>query len=157
MVGSVSLRSPAMNVHAAIWDYPPAKSALETLVLAPSLERRRLQCYLAQISVDIVALLSGFVIASFLYAGFAGVSADLLTPGLFLPIFLTIAFYNGTYSVDSLGNVALGIGRSFVALILAALLISLFAFLNRSDAQFSRVGFLQAVRLLRPCWPGVGY
>lgn len=98
-----------MNVHAAVRDYPPAERSAEGLVLAPSLERRRLQCYLAQIGVDIVALLSGFAIASYLYTGLAGVSADLVIAQLILPIFLTIAFYNATYSIDSIGNVVVGI------------------------------------------------
>ncbi len=136
-----------MNVHAAVRDYPPAERASEALVLAPSLERRRLQCYLAQIGVDVVALLSGFAIASFLYVGYAGGSTDLLTPQLLLPIFLMIGFYNGTYSVDSIGNVMVGIGRSLVALIYAALLIALFAFLTKSGAQFSRVGFFSGTAL----------
>jgi hypothetical protein len=136
-----------LNVHAAVRDYAPAEQTLESLVLAPSLERRRLQCYAAQISVDIVALLSGFAIANLLYAGFAGVSADLLTAQLVLLIFLTIAFYNGSYSVDSIGSVLLGIGRSLVALILAALLVALIIFLSKSAAQFSRVGFFAGTAL----------
>ena len=130
-----------MNVHAAVSDSPLARQDAQSMILAPSLERRRLQCYLAQIAVDIVGLLSGFAIASFLYTGFAGVSADLVIAQLILPIFLTIAFYNGTYSIDSIGHVVLGIGRSFVALILSALFVALIAFVTKSGAEFSRVGF----------------
>ncbi len=136
-----------MNVHAAVSDSPLARQDAQSMILAPSLERRRLQCYLAQIAVDIVGLLSGFAIASFLYTGFAGVSADLVIAQLILPIFLTIAFYNGTYSIDSIGHVLLGIGRSFVALILSALFVALIAFVTKSGAEFSRVGFFSGTAL----------
>ena len=136
-----------MNVHAAVRDNPPAERATDKLVLAPSLERRRLQCYLAQIGVDIVALLSGFAIASYLYTGRPGVSADLVTAQLILPIFLTIAFYNGTYSINSIGNVVVGVIRSFVALILSALFVALIAFVTKSGGEFSRVGFFSGTAL----------
>lgn len=136
-----------MNVHATVRDAPPESSSSASLVLAPSLERRRLQCYLAQISVDIVALLTGFVVASFLYTGFASISADLLTAQLILPIFLTIALYNGSYSIDAIGNVVLGMGRSFVALILSALFVALIAFVTKSGEEFSRFGFFAGTAL----------
>jgi exopolysaccharide biosynthesis polyprenyl glycosylphosphotransferase len=136
-----------MNVHAAVRDSQPFHTDEHSLLLAPSLERRRLQCYLAQIVVDIVALLSGFAIASFLYSGYAGVSADLVTAQLIVPIFLTIALYNGSYSIDSIGNVVLGIGRSLVSLILSALLIALIAFVTKSGEEFSRVGFFSGTAL----------
>ncbi len=136
-----------MNIHAAVGDTEPAARASQSLVLAPSLERRRLQCYLAQIVVDIVALLSGFAIASFLYTGFSRVSADVATAQLIVPIFLTIALYNGSYSIDSIGNVVLGVGRSFVALILSALFVALIAFVTKSGGEFSRVGFFAGTAL----------
>lgn len=137
-----------MNVHAAANDSLPAEQASRSLVLAPALERRRLQCYLAQTVVDIAALLAGFAIASFLYTGRAGISADLVIAQLVLPIFLTIAFYNGTYSIDSIGNAALGAGRSLVALILSALFVALIAFVTKSGAEFSRVGFFSGATLV---------
>jgi len=129
-----------MNVHAEVRDE-------QSLVLAPSLERRRLQCYLALIIADSIALLAGFVIASFLYTGYSGVSADLVTAQLILPIFLTIAFYNGSYSIDSLGSVVLGFDRAFFALTLSALFVALIAFVTKSGGEFSRVGFFAGTAL----------
>ena len=131
-----------MNAHAAISDPQPAGSATGSLVLAPSLERRRLQCYIALICVDIVTLLAGFAVASFLYTGSASVAQDLVLAQLIVPIFLTIALYNGTYSIDSLANVGIALGRATVALTLSALFVALIAFVTKSGDQFSRFGFL---------------
>jgi len=136
-----------MNAHAAVNDAQPTGSATGAQILAPSLERRRLQCYLAQICADILTLLAGFAIASFIYTGSASVSQDLILAQLIVPIFLTIALYNGTYSIDSLGNVATGVGRAIVALILSGLLVALVAFVTKSSAQFSRLGFLSGAML----------
>jgi len=136
-----------MNVHATVPGALAEGGASQSLLLAPSLERRRLQCYLAQIVVDIGALLLGFVTASFLYSGSANVSADLVIAQLILPIFLNIALYNGSYSIDSIGHVMLGIGRSFVALILSALFVALIAFVTKSGEEFSRVGFFSGTAL----------
>lgn len=136
-----------MNVHATVPDSTARADASQSLVLAPPLERRRLQCYLAQIVVDIGALLLGFATASFLYSGSAGVSEDMVMAQLILPIFLTIALYNGSYSIDSIGNVGLGIGRSMVALILSALFVALIAFVTKSGEDFSRVGFFAGAAL----------
>lgn len=136
-----------MNAHAAISDPQPSGSATGSLVLAPSLERRRLQCYLALICVDIVTLLAGFAGASFLYTGSASVAQDLVLAQLIVPIFLTIALYNGTYSIDSLANVGVAVGRSTVALTLSALFVALIAFVTKSGDQFSRFGFLSGTLL----------
>jgi lipopolysaccharide/colanic/teichoic acid biosynthesis glycosyltransferase len=130
-----------MNAHAAIEDAQATSPVSHSLLLAPSLERRRLQCYLAQICVDVAMLLGGFAMASFLYTGSEGVAQDLVTGQLVLPIFLTIALYNSTYSIDSLSAALIGISRALVALVLSAMFVALIAFVTKSGSQFSRVGF----------------
>ena len=112
-----------MNAHAAISETHDVGTASGSLVLAPSLERRRLQCYLAQICVDAVVVLAGFAIASFLYTGGAYLAQDLVSAQIILPIYLTIALYNGTYSISTLGNVTQAIGRSLIAVLISALFV----------------------------------
>ncbi len=136
-----------MNAHAAIEELPGALAVSASPVLAPSLERRRLQCYLAQLCVDNIALLSGFALASFLYTGITSVAADLVLAQLILPVFMTIALYNASYSIDSLANVWRGIGRVLIALALSALFVALIAFVTKSGEQFSRAGFLAGTLL----------
>jgi polysaccharide biosynthesis protein PslA len=131
-----------MNAHAAVRDVELAMPAPQALIQAPSLERRRLQCHLAQLCADLVVLLTGFALASFLYTGIDQIAQDIVLGQLVLPIYLTIALYNGTYSIGSLGSVLIGIGRALVALILSAMFVALIAFITKSGADFSRVSFL---------------
>ncbi len=74
------------------------------MLLAPPLERRRLQCYLAMILGDMVALLAGFGIVGYLYVGNSGGIDAIVRSQIAIPIFLTIALYNGSYSMASLVN-----------------------------------------------------
>jgi hypothetical protein len=61
----------------------------------PDLEQRRLQAYLAIMCGDIAMLIAAFTAAGYAYLGPAGVSAGLLLAQLVLPVFLTVALYNG--------------------------------------------------------------
>ena len=110
--------------------------------LAPSLERKRLQVYLAQIIIDGVLLLGCFAVATEAYFGEATQRGQPMLAGqLMLPIFLTIALYNGTYSLASLSDWRIGSRRALVSLVLAAVLLNFFAFFAKSNAVFSRVVF----------------
>lgn len=106
--------------------------------LMPSLAGRRLQCYLALLVADGLALFAGMASAGLLHADLlsadlnAGLQADLhriegnlgqslLLAHVTLPLFLTIALYNGSYSIRSLERPALGAARAVVALLVAGM------------------------------------
>jgi polysaccharide biosynthesis protein PslA len=131
-----------MNAHSAVRDGEASEPTAHTLIQAPSLERRRLQCHLAQVCVDVAILLFGFTLAGYLYTGSERMVQDFVMGQLVLPIFLTIALYNGTYSIDSLGDTLTGSGRALAALALSALFVAFIAFMAKSGAEFSRVGFM---------------
>lgn len=76
--------------------------------LMPSLERRRLQCYLGLLVADMVALFSGMALAGYLYEGTFGLGHGLLVAQLVLPVFLTVAIYIGAYSTATLERASRG-------------------------------------------------
>lgn len=109
--------------------------------LAPALERRRLQCYLALMAGDLLAIYAGFVLAGYLYLGPSGVAGALLLADLLLPIFLTVSLYNGAYSMGVLIRAMDGIIRLLIALAVSAATLVFFVFYAKASAQFSRVVF----------------
>jgi lipopolysaccharide/colanic/teichoic acid biosynthesis glycosyltransferase len=60
---------------------------------------------------------------------------------LIFPIFLTIAFYNGAYSIDALRSGWSGIMRAELAFVIAVAVVVFVQFLTSSSADFSRVTF----------------
>lgn len=112
------------------------------LLLAPSLERRRLQCYLALLIVDCVALLTGFGLFGYLYLGDSGLHGALVQSQMLLPLFLTVALYNGAYSISSLDRATLGVGRALIALGISASAVVFIAFLAKSSTDYSRMFFV---------------
>jgi lipopolysaccharide/colanic/teichoic acid biosynthesis glycosyltransferase len=112
----------------------------DELLLAPSLEPRRLECYLGLMITDMAAVLLGFTLAGSLFRGRADLSAaSLLAPAL-LPIFLTIGLFNSCYSLESLSKPSLGIVRAQVALLTATTVVFMLFYLN-SRLAFSRTDF----------------
>ncbi len=109
--------------------------------LMPSLKRRRLQCYLAMMIGDIMAILVAFTATGYLYQGSNGFAASLLLAQMCLPLYLTIALYNGAYSLDTLRKVGLSILRSILALLISAAVVVFVAFYTKSSQDFSRVSF----------------
>jgi len=136
-----------VNAHVAVSPPIPTWQASDKLLIAPSLERRRLQCYLAQIVADLAVLMTGFLILGFLYLGPDGMTDALISGQVIAPLFLTIALYNGAYSIDSLRDAGSGIVKALLALALSAAAVVLIAFLTKSGAQFSRVAFTAGVGL----------
>lgn len=120
--------------------------------LMPSLERRRLQCYLGLLLADIAALFFGMTLAGYLYEGAFGLQHGLLVAQLVLPVFLTVAIYNGAYSIATLERASRGAARGVMALVAAVMVVLFIAFYARSNEQFSRVivalGFLLCVATL---------
>lgn len=117
---------------------------LDSLLLAPSLERRRLQCYLGLIVSDTLALLAGFGLGGYLYLG------DLqgfVTGQLVLPIFLTICLYNGAYSIRALREPWVGIVKAMISLTIAFAGVVFIAFYLKTSAEVSRVGFTLGIIL----------
>lgn len=96
--------------------------------VARSLERRRLQCYLALLLGDIVAIYAGFLIPGSLYLGETGPGQASRISDLILPLFLTVALYNGSYSHEALQQSRIGAMRAVHALAIAAALTIFIAF-----------------------------
>ncbi|MGE3689796.1 MAG: sugar transferase [Novosphingobium sp.] len=126
---------------------------LPPLPIAPALERRRLQCYLALMAGDIVAIFAGFALAGYLYLGPSGAASALVQAQLLLPIFLTVSLYNGAYSMGVLMQALEGIWRFLTALAVSAAILVFVAFFAKSSAEFSRVVFtagLMMVAIIAP-------
>lgn len=112
---------------------------------ADSLERRRLQCYLALILTDLAALFTGFLVAGYLYLGLQGVAQAGVLAQLLLPVFLTVALYNGSYSLSALKHARDGGMRALVALGISAAAVVFIAFYTKSSQDFSRLIFTAGV------------
>lgn len=113
-----------------------AESAIPS---ALPLQRRRLQCYLALLIADLTAIFAAFALAGWLYLGSTGVSQSMRIGQLILPLFLTIALYNGAYSLRSLEDARSGTLDALAALAIAAATMVFIAFYTRSSTSFSRV------------------
>ncbi len=115
--------------------------------LAPSLERRRLQCYLALMLADIIALFVGFAISGQAYQGDQGLWSAVVLAQLLLPIYLTIALYNATYSIDALLSAQRSALRATIALLISSAAVVFISFYTKSTQDFSRVTFTMGVIL----------
>ncbi len=107
----------------------------------PSRERRRLRAYLALVLGDAAVLHLGFILAGLVYEGIWMEWRALMQAQLLLPIYFTIALYNGTYSMRVLTDWRFGVGKAFVALAISAALLNFVAFYTKSNATFSRASF----------------
>jgi lipopolysaccharide/colanic/teichoic acid biosynthesis glycosyltransferase len=111
------------------------------------LERRRLQCYLALLLGDIAMLVSAFVFGGWIYQGSVGVESGLILVQLVIPVFLTGALYNNSYSLRSLEKVSYGAVRALIALAISSAVVIFIAFYTKSSQDFSRIGFTLGVAL----------
>ncbi len=128
---------PSLAAAASAPAHPPAVS----------LERRRLQCYLALVLADISALFAGFGTSGYLYLGLQGLEQAGLLAQLLLPVFMTVALYNGSYSLRALERAASGAWRALAALGISAGVVVFIAFYTKSSAKFSRLLFTAGVIL----------
>jgi polysaccharide biosynthesis protein PslA len=108
--------------------------------LAPSLERRRLKLYLVQLLGDAAMLLLGFALAGWLYLGNPMATPVWNAAEIILPLFLTVALLNRSYSVEALVKLDFALQRVIAALTVALALLVLLLFLARSSLFFSRFG-----------------
>ncbi len=121
---------------------------------AQPLHQRRLQAYLALMTGDIVAIFAAFCLSGFLYLTTPGLAQAALLAQLLLPVFLTVALYNGAYSHATLQSSQTGMLRAMSALGISAGAVVFIAYYTKSSAAFSRVTFtagtmMSAVLL---CW-----
>lgn len=107
--------------------------------LAMSLERRRLQLYLVLLVSDAAVLLASFALVATIYEPYRPLHLAMLPGYLLLPLFQTIAAYNGTYSRDGLIRWRMSAARGIMALLVSTLLLSFLTFLMKTSAELSRV------------------
>jgi exopolysaccharide biosynthesis polyprenyl glycosylphosphotransferase len=107
--------------------------------IAPSLERRRLRTFVVMMIVDAVLLHLAFALAGLLYEGTWWGPRNMLAVQTLLPVFFTIALYNGSYGGQSLGNWIFASKRLLMALLVSTALVNFLAFYTKSNAEFSRV------------------
>lgn len=110
----------------------------DRLPVTPSLERRRLQSYLALMIGDIAAIVLGFSGFGVVYLGTGNWEVALRGAQLVVPLFLTIGLFNGTYSIESLQSTTRSVLRSALALVVSAIAIIFIAFMTRSTSDLSR-------------------
>ena len=121
------------------WQPTPATEAVADSTLLRPLGRRRLQCYLGLMLADIAALGAGFALTGWLYLGPSGLRAAGDLVWLLLPVFLTVALYNGAYSLAALQRSLTGSLRALAALGISTGVLIFFAFYAKASAEFSRV------------------
>ena len=105
----------------------------------PSLERRRLRAYAAMMLVDALLLNACFALAALAYERIWWEPRAMLAAQTLLPLYLTLALYNGTYSARTLDDWTLGLRKTLTALAVSAALVNFIAFYTKSNAEFSRV------------------
>jgi len=114
--------------------------------LARSLERRRLQAYLALVIGDAAILLTVFYTVSAAYLGtltdMGRLESGMLSAYVILPLYLTVALYSGTYSRRSLTDWQMSAMKAVAALAISAALLNLFAFFIKINADLSRFIFV---------------
>ena len=146
------------------------QAQLEAPPAAHSLERRRLRFYAAMMLGDALAILVCFGLAGLLYEGAWWNTRASLQGQLLLPLYLTIALYNRTYSAKALPDWWLATRKTWGALIVAAVLLNFVAFYTKSSAEFSRGSFTfglafafaalglarwYSTRLVKRVWDGI--
>ena len=141
------MNAPLAKVGGSLRKRAKARAKALRMPLLPSLERRRLQCYLAMMLGDIAALFLGFATSTLLYLGADGLPDQLVLAQLLLPVFLTVAIYHGAYSTEALSRLGWSLARGLSALLLSAAIVTFITFYTKSSAQFSRVGFTLGVAL----------
>jgi hypothetical protein len=132
------MNAPVARVAGSLRKRAKARAKALRMPLMPSLERRRLQCYLAFMIADVAALFTGFALSGVVRGGLAG-WGELLLAQLLLPVYFVVAMYNGAYSADALSSREVSVARSMLGLMLAAI-VTFITFYTKSSEHFSRIG-----------------
>ncbi|GGY89664.1 hypothetical protein GCM10011614_00160 [Novosphingobium colocasiae] len=103
---------------------------------------------------DVVAILCAFGLTGYLEFGRPGMAESLIQAQVILPLFITIALYNGSYSMDTLRYHWRGLFKAQVALLLAMVTVVFVHFLAKTSSDFSRFAFLSgcALALMTVAW-----
>ncbi len=141
-------RGEADVLHSLAVDQPPVPRRLPAAPrngLAGSLERKRLKYYLLMILADASLLMASFLVATFAYYGgqasYLQMQSGLILASLLLSLFMTIALYNGSYSMEALTKPNYSTLRIVTALLISAALLNFLAFFAKTNADFSRLIF----------------
>lgn len=113
-----------------------------TLPLAPRLEQRRLQFYLALLLLDGFAVIGGLCTASWLYLGNFADESSLLHGQVLVPIYWTVALSIQVYSLEALRNLQFARTRAALSLFGAESALLFVGFATKSTDNFSRVSGL---------------
>jgi exopolysaccharide biosynthesis polyprenyl glycosylphosphotransferase len=89
--------------------------------------------------VDAVVLHLAFALASLVYEGTWWGPRNILAAQTMLPLFFTIALYNGSYGGKALGDWIFASKQALTAIVISAALLNFVAFYTKSNAEFSRV------------------
>lgn len=106
--------------------------------LTPSLERRRLRAYILMMLIDGAMFILSFALASLIWEGAWGDPRAMLAAQAMLPIFFTIALYNGTYGARALADWLYSVRKALLSLLISAGLFNVMAFYAKSNEDFSR-------------------
>jgi lipopolysaccharide/colanic/teichoic acid biosynthesis glycosyltransferase len=125
--------------------------AVESKV-APSLERRRLRAYALMLLTDGALFNLGFALAALVWEGRWWEPRTMLAAQAMLPVFFTIALYNGSYGVKALSDWLFAARKAVIALLVSAALINFLGFYTKTNQDFSRasvtLGLLFSAALL---------
>jgi exopolysaccharide biosynthesis polyprenyl glycosylphosphotransferase len=106
--------------------------------IVPSLERRRLRAYVLMLIADGALLQLSFALAGLLWEGRWWEPRAMLAAQAMLPVYFTLALYNGTYGVKALSDWLFAARKALIALAISAALINFVAFYTKSNDDFSR-------------------
>lgn len=120
--------------------------------LVPSVERRRLRTYALILLADGVLFNLAFATASLIWEGRWAAPRAMLAAQVMLPVFYTIALYNGSYGLRALNEWLYAARKALVALAISAGLVNFVAFYAKSSDDFSRasvtIGLLLTAALM---------
>ena len=106
--------------------------------IAPSLERRRLRAYVLMLLADGLLFQLSFALAGLLWEGRLWHPRAMLAGQALLPVYFTLALYNGTYGVKALSDWLFATRKAWIALALSAALLNFLAFYTKTNDDFSR-------------------
>ena len=118
----------------------PARVAIESSTL-------RLLLYLAQMLLDLAAIVAGFLIANILRHGEYLRSEDVKVALIAAPIYVFVAFYLRAYSSQALRQYGQAARRAVIALLITLGMLLLLAFGDRQSEEISRTVFLSGAVL----------
>lgn len=122
-----------------------ARSAV--MPLMPALHQRRLQCQLVLMIGDLAAIFVGFPLAGLAHPGTGGVPRALYLAQLLLPLYLTVALYDGAYSLPALAWARRSVSSAITALAISSGIAVFIGFYSKSIAAVSRFEFTFGVAM----------